>query len=89
MRYMAPEEVFSQGCSGKGGVQVSLFYDWLMEQTERSDEVGDLARDAASDPEFPSDPRPLVRYHDYLRAHQAPPVVHAALDRAWREWSRT
>jgi uncharacterized protein YozE (UPF0346 family) len=30
-----------------------LFYDWLMQQTERTDRVGDLARAAVNNPLFP------------------------------------
>lgn len=43
------------------------FYSWLRQQRDRQDPVGDLARDAISDEEFPRTGRRHMR--PYTRAH--------------------
>lgn len=54
------------------------FYEWLMQQIERDDPIGDLARDAKSDSTAPRDSG-LYRWDVHLSAHQACPEAHRAL----------
>lgn len=62
------------------------FSAWLKEQKARQDPIGDLARDAASDPAFPrsSQLAPLLAH---LRARSAPADAITALEAAHAEFA--
>jgi uncharacterized protein YozE (UPF0346 family) len=65
-----------------------LFYEWLATQAQRSDPIGDLAKDVVNDPNA----KPLRNYLSdwvrYLRAKGALPAAIAALTQAWSEYQR-
>jgi uncharacterized protein YozE (UPF0346 family) len=63
------------------------FSDYLLGQRERDDAVGDLARDAARDPEWPKQ-RGLSfnRLRNYLVFNNASQSVIDALERVWNEY---
>jgi len=64
------------------------FARWLRRQTERTDAVGDLARDVTGDPSaLPF--RDLRALLAYLRAKHASPETIGAANRAWREHTTT
>jgi uncharacterized protein YozE (UPF0346 family) len=59
------------------------FNAWLRRQRHRQDPVGDLARDAFSDPHWP----PVARHQrKYLVGVNSCEGAMAALDRAHTEW---
>ena len=63
------------------------FVEWLARQTRRRDAVGDLARDARSDPDWPPAGKPSrAKLRAHLEAQGAIPAALAALDVAWDEW---
>jgi len=64
------------------------FSDYLLGQRGRDDAVGDLARDAARDPEWPKQ-RGLSfnRLRNYLIANHANQSAIDALERAWNEYA--
>jgi hypothetical protein len=67
-------------------VAVLTFIQWLKQQRDRDDPVGDLARDAASDRRFPRS-NSLVRLQAYLAFDTyAIDLAQIALVRAWAEW---
>jgi hypothetical protein len=63
------------------------FKDWLAEQEERHDPVGDLATDAAADPAFP-DKGGLRAVRLHLKDMNACDEALEAADLAWHEFSR-
>lgn len=64
------------------------FYQWLMTQRDRDDEIGDFAQDVASDPGFPSDGN-LSQYRRHLQNKHAFSGAFKALTRAYQEWERS
>jgi uncharacterized protein YozE (UPF0346 family) len=64
------------------------FKAWLRHQQHRRDPVGDLARDAHHDHEWPRGSARLRTLHDHLDEMNACAAAHDALDRAWLEWDR-
>ncbi len=65
----------------------SSFLEWLADQSNRRDAIGDLARDTRADPDWPPVGKPSrSRLRSYLEAHGAIPAAIAALDAAWDEW---
>jgi uncharacterized protein YozE (UPF0346 family) len=63
------------------------FYQWLISQIERPDNVGDIARDAKADQNFPDD---LTHYQDiekYLNSVGACEGAVESLKDAWLEYS--
>ncbi|MGQ9683846.1 MAG: YozE family protein [Anaerolineae bacterium] len=62
------------------------FTQWLLQQVDRDDPVGDLAGDAARDPEWPAGGRGLSRFLVYLRNRGACEGAITALQLAWSEW---
>lgn len=60
------------------------FKDWLGEQRERDDPVGDLARDAHEDAEFPDDVDEVIHH---LRSRGAIVAALNAAQRGIKEWS--
>jgi len=61
------------------------FWRWLEQQRRRDDGVGDLARDALSDADWPRRIG-VKRMHEHLLERHACEGAHDSLDRAWREW---
>lgn len=61
------------------------FYRWLRKQQDRRDPVGDLARDAISDPDFPKT-ADYERAESYLSACWACDGAFKALRRAFAEF---
>jgi uncharacterized protein YozE (UPF0346 family) len=64
----------------------SPFHQWLMTQTSRDDAVGDLARGASQDYEWPRHSTDLSAYRQRLREEGAVEAALDVLDRAWEEW---
>jgi uncharacterized protein YozE (UPF0346 family) len=62
------------------------FYEWLMKQVDRNDPVGDLARDAKSDNQFPVSATHFGRVLGHLAAMGAGQPAKQALQEAWREY---
>jgi uncharacterized protein YozE (UPF0346 family) len=64
------------------------FSDYLLGQRGRDDAVGELARDAARDPEWPKQ-RGLSfnRLRNYLLVNHASQSTLDALERAWNEYA--
>jgi hypothetical protein len=64
----------------------SGFVDWLFEQVNRADEVGELARNARTAERFPRD----IHKHETLLEHLQEVgglELHAkGANRAWQEW---
>jgi len=66
---------------------IPTFNEWLSEQRERDDPVGDLAGDAARDRKFPEiDSR--VKLMNYLFSRMACDDALRAAKRAWKEYER-
>ena len=63
----------------------TAFGRWLLAQSARSDQVGDLAKAALHDPAFPRDGSPEA-VSARLNALSADPEMHAALDDAELDW---
>lgn len=61
------------------------FNTWLFLTKASHGPVGDLAKDAAADPDWPEAPA-LVVYVAYLEGRGADPNAVEALRRAWRRW---
>ncbi len=64
------------------------FTDWLLQQADRDDPVGDLASDVARDPDWPASSRSLSRLLVYLRNRGACEGAIQALRTAWGEWQQ-
>jgi hypothetical protein len=62
------------------------FGKWLLDQTDRNDRVGDLARDASRDRDWPQ-ARSLRGFQEYLRRRKVGEAVLESLGEAWAEWS--
>ena len=64
------------------------FAAWLRDQRMRDDPVGDLARDAADDPQWPKAPRSLQRLLAYIEASPGGDCTGAleSCRRAWAEF---
>lgn len=65
------------------------FHAWLMEQHNRADPVGDLARDARDDRDWPARARVREDFHRYLVLFPASGDALRAFDRAWTECERS
>jgi uncharacterized protein YozE (UPF0346 family) len=61
------------------------FVEWLEQQTNRDDKVGDLARDVQIDPAFPREDC-LEGIQDYMREHGSE-AAFAATNVAILEWT--
>lgn len=61
------------------------FAQWLFSNSERDDPIGDLARDALSDSDFPRGAKCHEEVRRYLEHYSS--VVMEALDDAWLEYS--
>ena len=64
------------------------FLQYLRQQYDRQDPVGDLARDALDepDPDMPRRQTTRERWQRYLSLHQACEGAMDALDEAWDEY---
>lgn len=59
------------------------FYQWLLSQIDRPDRVGDLARDAAVDNEFPRESNQYEEIKNYIGPYSA--AIHS-LNEGWLEY---
>ena len=59
------------------------FYQWLLSQIDRPDRVGDLARDAAVDDEFPRESNQYEEIKKYIGSYSA---VINSLNEGWLEY---
>ena len=64
----------------------NTFSNWLQLQADRTDPIGDLARDVAADPRWPRSAKIVESYERYLAQRGADPNVIAALFDAWAEY---
>jgi hypothetical protein len=62
------------------------FKTWLRSQADRDDPVGDLARDALQDRDWPRGAARLATLDEHLYELGAIRDAHVALWRAWAEW---
>lgn len=79
---MNPEATFNFGRPNPEATY--SFNKWLMaDQTHRDDPVGDLARDAFHDPEWPTTEVAQMQRLSEMGACQG---AHDALEQAWQEY---
>jgi uncharacterized protein YozE (UPF0346 family) len=64
------------------------FYRWLSGQKHRTDPVGDLARDAVADAQFPRCKTRRCEFEDYFWSVGASKSAIVALRRAWTEYRK-
>lgn len=64
------------------------FRAWLATQEQRSDKIGDLARDAKDDHEWPRETNDLAALRSYLESHGAVEGALIALEDAFEEWEQ-
>jgi len=68
-------------------MQSKTFKQWLRSQKNRNDPIGDFARDAMVDPDFPKyvckSPDKIA---DYLESHNACAGAIAAFNAGWQEF---
>lgn len=62
------------------------FNQWLRQQLQRDDAVGDIARDARDDQTWP-DAQRLQTYQEHLENFPASPNALKALETAWNEFA--
>lgn len=62
---------------------MTSFTEWLLGQADRDDLVGDVARDAQSDPGWPAGAERLASFDEHLSRYGAD---LDALHEAWSEW---
>jgi hypothetical protein len=62
------------------------FKTWFLLQRHRKDPIGDLAREAASDPALNHGPWSVGTIRRQLGGYPAPEAARYALDHAWHEW---
>lgn len=65
------------------------FNRWLKAQMEREDPVGDLARDANEDSQWPARAHKFDAFLEHLDEMNACDNAFLALDHAWNEWRCT
>lgn len=64
------------------------FWQYLRQQRKRDDPVGDLARDACADRNFPRGSPTRERVRLYLMLHGACHEAQLALNQAYKNWQR-
>jgi uncharacterized protein YozE (UPF0346 family) len=64
------------------------FFRWLSKQRKREDTIGDFARDAVADFNFPRWAGDCDAIANYLRAQDACNGAIGVLCEAWAEWER-
>ncbi len=62
-----------------------MFYQWLLAQRERTDDVGRCALLASQDPQFPKD---LQRLYKLLRHYDDRPELRELINAEWRRVRR-
>lgn len=67
----------------KANAAGATFYQWLLSQIDRPDRVGDIARDAAVDEDFPRDCNQYEELENYLEGHL--PAIES-LKQGWLEY---
>ena len=60
------------------------FNEWLKKQNERDDPIGDLARDAGLDPDWPDDDTSKAEFENYIEARAS--MWTDTFRAAWREY---
>lgn len=73
--------------TSEGKVQMKSFYEWLMQQRDRDDVVGDVANEAARDPDFPKGWTNYDRIRSYIYAKTKDSDVLQAVAEAWAEYA--
>jgi uncharacterized protein YozE (UPF0346 family) len=71
----------------EGGGWVT-FWQWINQQKERDDAVGDIARDIIADPTWPRRSWKLTTLMYYLESYAASPNAVRAFAQAWGEWHK-
>jgi len=61
------------------------FHDWLLEQAERQDDVGELAASVAKDPQFPAHGDKSI-FEGWFTSASEPKHNAVAFERAWEEF---
>jgi uncharacterized protein YozE (UPF0346 family) len=74
--------------SGLDIVTPCSFKAWLLKQLDRQDPVGDLARDARSDKDFPTGRNFFFTWRTYLQSRLAHADALRAFKDAWSEFSK-
>jgi uncharacterized protein YozE (UPF0346 family) len=64
----------------------ATFYQWLISQIDRPDNVGDIARDAKTDKTFPNELQAYQEYENYLSKLGACSAAIESLKDAWLEY---
>lgn len=62
------------------------FSSWLAQFRQVNAAVGDLARDAAADPDWPDGPDELETYTDHLESAGASRAALETLEEAWSQY---
>ena len=62
------------------------FYNWLQQQVDRDDRIGDLAKDVRRDQNFERHSEEIEVACDYLDSNGYHFAASAALEEAWDEW---
>ena len=64
------------------------FNEWLTQQNQRNDAVGQLTRQLVHDSTSPLWSNKPRIYHQYFEKRQTNPVIVAAFECAWSEWQK-
>ncbi len=64
------------------------FYSWLIDQRNRGDEVGDVAKLASRDPDWPFKRRALASFKSHMKEHCYYKESFLGLEKAWEEWEK-
>jgi hypothetical protein len=75
------------GADTREGRNVSGFGAWLAQFTQVSSAIGDLARDAAADEDWPEGPDELETYADHLESAGASEAALETLADAWARYA--
>lgn len=87
--FLATEGMHDLVASVVGGAYESgSFEEWLEARLDDDDAIGDLARDALADPDWPRGAGELNAFVARLLAAKAPPESIAALVKAWESYTR-
>jgi uncharacterized protein YozE (UPF0346 family) len=77
---------WKKDCKVANSASPATFLHWLIQQTERVDIVGDLARDAIKDPNRPRGNSGYTAWKRYFENLGAVPGALEAFREAWREY---
>ncbi len=64
----------------------TTFSRWLLRQADQDTAIGDLARDAKQDADWPRRAEALGTYVQHLRGSGACEAAMQALERSWKAW---